>query len=86
MLRVPVLSPANSSSILHADYSSLRAFQAVVDTASESSASALSSAVSTSIWELRNDQWVACKSELKSAELSTGPLTKYASPGTKALG
>ena len=45
--------PADSSSLLHADLSPLRIFQAVVDHSLESSASALSNAVSTAIWKIR---------------------------------
>ena len=53
----------------HTDYSPLRGFQALADTVLESSASALSNAVSTIIWELRSGEWTACKSELDSSGL-----------------
>ena len=91
MLRGPEISLAES--LLHANYSPLRAFQAVVDTASESSASALSNAVSTSIQKPRSGEWVAsdtaCKSELESAILRTDTLnplgaTPLSHPGTVA--
>ena len=65
LLRGPVLlSPADSSSLMHADYSPLRSFQAVVDTASEISVSALPIAVSTSTQNPRSGEWLACTSEL----------------------
>ena len=73
---VPALIPAPASSIMHTGYSPLRAFQAVVDTTLESSASALSNAVSTSIRELRSGEWLACKSELESTGLSAGPRAR----------
>ena len=46
-----------------------------VDTALESSASVLSNAASTAIWELRSGEWSVCTSELASTGLSTGPLS-----------
>ena len=50
-------------------------FQAPVDMALESSAFALSDAVSTSIWKPCSDEWLACKSELESAILITHALS-----------
>ena len=55
---------ADSSALLHAGNSPPRGFLALVDAALESSASGLSNAVSTSIWELHSDDWSVCKSEL----------------------
>ena len=51
----------------------MRGLQTVVDTALKSSASDLSSAVSTSIRELRSGEWSAFKSELDSAGIITQP-------------
>ena len=77
LLRGPVLSPADSSSLLHSDRSPLRAVLAVVDAASERSASALSNAVLTSIQKPSSGEWLASKSEPGSAELCADPLTPY---------
>ena len=51
-VRGPVLISADSRSLLNANHSPLCSFQAHLDAALESSTSALSNAVSTSIWEL----------------------------------
>ena len=59
--------------ILHSrvcSYTPLRGFQAVVDTALESSVEALSNAVSTSAWKPRSDEWLAFKSELEAAGIN----------------
>ena len=66
---------ADSRAHLHANHSPLCGFQALVDTALESSASALSIAMTKSIRELRSGEWLVCKSELESAGVSTGPFT-----------
>ena len=62
--------------LFHVDHSLLCGFQTVVDTASESSVSALSDATSTSIWEVISGELLACRSEVESAELSTGPCKR----------
>ena len=79
-IRGPVLSPTHSSSLLHANYSPLRAFRAraVVDAALESSASALFNAVSMAVRKPSCIEWLACKSELACAGLSCGPLNHIA--------
>ena len=61
-----------ADAFLNADHSPLRDFQTLVDTALESSGSAISSAVSTSIWELRSGERVAFKNEPGSAGISMG--------------
>ena len=81
---VPVLGPAYFSAPLHANRSPLLSFQAIVDTALESSVSALSNrSFQCRVNEhLGATQWRvggACTSELHSAGLSAGCLT-MASP------
>ena len=56
------------SSLLHAGHSPPRGFQTVVDAALESPASALSNAISTSIWKPRGGEWPACNSELSNMQ------------------
>ena len=68
-LRRPNISPADSNSLLNANIWPMFGFQALVGAALKSSASALSNAVSTSIWEQRAEEWSACKGELESARL-----------------
>ena len=59
---------------MHANHSPLSGFLALVDAALESPASALSNAVSMTVWKPRSEEWLACKSELESARLLGGPL------------
>ena len=76
-VRGPVLVPAASNSLFHADHSPLRSSQMPVDTALER-AEGLSNAVSTSAWKPHNGEWLSFKSELESAGPSTGPLMTVA--------
>ena len=73
-LRAPVLISADSSSLLNANHSPLSGFWMLVDTATKSTASALSGAVLMGFWELRSGGWQAYKRELV---LRTGPLSHH---------
>ena len=72
-LRGRTISAAAPSPFLNAHHSPLRGFEALVHTALESSAIALSIAVSTSASKSRSGEWSACTSELESAALRCGP-------------
>ena len=72
-VRCPVLTPASAGSLLNANHSPPCGFQALVDTALETSA-AFSSAVLTSIKEVNNGEWSAFKRELTSETTMLRPL------------
>ena len=72
-LRGLQLNLADSSGLPHASHSPLPRFRALVDTALESPASALSNAVSTSTWKPGNAEWLRSKDPLESSGFrSTG--------------
>ena len=85
-IRGPVLTPAGSSSLMHANHSLLRGFWMLGDTALERAEAELSNAVSTSAWKSDNGERLACKSVLESAGLSTGPLTYASAMNTSLIG
>ena len=72
-LKCRSIRPADSSQLLNDNHLALCDFQAIVDTALESSASALSNAVSTRIWELRSGEWSTRNSELVAARIMLRP-------------
>ena len=82
VMRGSVLGLADPSSLLHADHSPLRSSQMLVDTALERAEAELSNAVSTTAWKTHTGEWLAFRSELDAAGLSTGPLTYYNTAGT----
>ena len=67
-----IFIPAEFGSLFNASHPPMRCLQALVDMALERSASALSNAVSISIWELRSGEWSAFESELECAAIITG--------------
>ena len=76
----PVLAPADPRLLLQANYSPVRAFQAVVDTALERAEAELSNAVSTIIWELHNGGVPFKNALFKNALELRGPLLRPTQP------
>ena len=70
------LITSDTNSLLLTTHPPLCGFQAVVDTALENPASALSNAVSTTAWKTRSE-WLACKGESESAGLSCIPVSNH---------
>ena len=76
ILRGPVLSPADWSSLFHAKRSSLRGFLMVVDTVLERAEVGLSNTASTSAWKAHSGEWLRFGSELEFAGLMSAADVK----------